>query len=89
MRETHGREMTNTRQELAAANTRARDIEIQFRQTERLMNSDLRGRTERAAELQDELTTKCRAGSSACCRPRRYVIDTHCESSFLKVNGIL
>jgi len=60
MRETHGREMTSTRQELAAANTRARDFEIQFRQTERLMNSDLRGRTERAAELQDELTTKCR-----------------------------
>ena len=45
-------------QQLANANTRAREFEIQFRQTERLLSSDLRERTERAAQLQDELATK-------------------------------
>ena len=60
MRESHGREVTNFRQQLANANSRAREFEIQFRQTERLLSSDLRERTERAAQLQDELTNKCR-----------------------------
>ena len=51
MRESHGREMTNLRQQLANANTKAREFEIQFRQAERLLSSDLRERTERAVGL--------------------------------------
>lgn len=60
MRESHAREVTNLRQQLADANTRAREFEIKFRQTERILSSDLRERTERAATLQDELAHKCR-----------------------------
>ena len=33
MRESHGRETTNLRHQLAAANTRAREFEIQYHQT--------------------------------------------------------